>query len=59
MYMQFAGKCRKSRRQFRVRWLDPFDNTLRDRWLYTDKAASEFADALEWDGIRPTEIQVR
>jgi hypothetical protein len=59
MYMLFAGKTRKSRRQFSVTWRDPFDKVQRYRWFHSDKLASEFADQLEWDGIDPENIRVQ
>lgn len=58
-YMLFAGKTRKSRRHFCVKWFDPFDRVQRERWFHTDAKASLFADDLEWQGIDPSHIQVR
>jgi hypothetical protein len=58
-YMLFAGKTRKSRRQYVVKWLDPFDRVQRERWFHSDATASEFADKLEWQGINPANIIVR
>ena len=59
MHMLFAGKTRKSLRQFSVVWLDPFDKVQRYRHFHSDREASKFADQLEWEGIHPSNIRVR